>query len=112
MSTHRLPAIALALGLASSAAFSAGPNLGIPLEPADIAAWDISIMPDGKSLPIGGGTPAQRAKNFAQKSAPCPGDHSKGGDFSATLGGGPLLVGVDILMTNTLYWAFSSPLFD
>src|SRR6267154_1859624 len=52
MSTHKLPAIALALGLASSAAFSAGPNLGIPLEPADIAAWDISIMPDGTGLPI------------------------------------------------------------
>src|SRR6266853_1497497 len=61
MSTHKLPAIALALGLASSAAFSAGPNLGIPLEPADIAAWDISIMPDGTGLPIGGGTPAQGA---------------------------------------------------
>src|SRR6059058_1164867 len=38
MSTHKLPGIVLALGLGSSAAFSAGPNLGTPLEPAEIAA--------------------------------------------------------------------------
>src|SRR6266699_217894 len=59
MSTHELPAIVLALGLGSGAAFSAGPNLGTPLEPAEIAAWDISIQPDGTGLPPGGGTPAE-----------------------------------------------------
>src|SRR5882762_3114238 len=55
MSTHELPAIALALGLGASAAFAAGPNLGTPIEPAEIAAWDISIMPDGTGLLVGGG---------------------------------------------------------
>src|SRR6266571_3514135 len=55
MSTHKLPGIVLALGLGSSAAFSAGPNLGTPVEPADIAAWDISIQPDGTGLPVSGG---------------------------------------------------------
>src|SRR5258708_22528656 len=90
MSTHKLPAIALALGLASSAAFSAGPNLGIPLEPADIAAWDISIMPDGTGLPIGGGTPAQGAKIFAQKCALGHGESRKWGVLAALVDGGPL----------------------
>src|SRR5258705_3969223 len=94
MSTHRLPAIALALGLGSGAAFAAGPNLGTPLEPADIAAWDISIMPDGTGLPIGGGTPAQGAKIFAQKCALCHGESRKGGAFAALVGGGPLTGGL------------------
>src|SRR5258705_2102293 len=90
MSTHRLPTIVVAFGLCSGAAFSAGPNLGIPLEPADIAAWDISIMPDGTGLPIGGGTPAQGAKIFAQKCALCHGDSGRGGALAALVRGGPL----------------------
>ena len=77
MSTHKLPAIVLALGLGSSAAFSAGPNLGTPLEPAEIAAWDISIQPDGTGLPVGGGTPAQGARIFAQKCALCHGENGQ-----------------------------------
>src|SRR5258705_11975861 len=90
MSTHRFPAIALALGLGSGAAFAAGPNLGTLLEPAEIAAWDISIQPDGTGLPIGGGTPAQGAKIFAQKCALCHGESGKGGGFSALGGRAPL----------------------
>jgi hypothetical protein len=31
-------------------ASAAGPDLGKPIDPADLAPWDISIMPDG--LPI------------------------------------------------------------
>src|SRR3981189_55132 len=95
MSTHRFPAIALALGLGSSAAFAAGPNLGTPIEPAEIAAWDISIMPDGPGLPIGGGTPAQGAKIFAQKCALCHGESGKGGRLAPLVGGAPLTGGID-----------------
>src|SRR5260221_9373156 len=90
MSTHKLPAIVFALGLGSSAAYSAGPNLGIPLEPAEIAAWDISIQPDGTGLPIGGGTPPPGAEIFAQKSAPCHGENRKSGALSPPVRGGPL----------------------
>src|SRR2546423_13941371 len=95
MSTPKLPAMALALGLGSGAALAAGPNLGIPLEPVDIAAWDISIQPDGTGLPIGGGTPAQGARIFAQKCALCHGENGKGGVFAALVGGAPLSGGID-----------------
>src|SRR5437899_13100344 len=99
MSTHKLPTIVLALGLCSGAAFSAGPNLGTPLEPADIAAWDISIQPDGTGLPIGGGTPAQGARIFAQKCALCHGENGKGGPFAALVGGAPVSIGIDTVKT-------------
>ena len=112
MSTHKLSAIALALGLASSAAFSAGPNLGIPLEPADIAAWDISIMPDGTGLPIGGGTPAQGARIFAQKCALCHGENGKGGVFAALVGGAPLSGGIDTPKTIANFWGYPTTVFD
>src|SRR5260221_11518242 len=112
MSTHELPAIALALGLGASAAFAAGPNLGTPIEAAEIAAWDISVMPDGTGLPIGGGTPAQGAKIFAQKCALCHGEGGKGGAFAALVGGGPRTGGIDTTKTIANFWGYSTTVFD
>jgi len=112
MSTHKLPAVALALGLGSGAAFAAGPNLGTPIEPADIAAWGISIRPDGTGLPIGGGTPAQGARIFAQKCALCHGENGKGGAFAALVGGAPLASGIDTVKTIANFWGYSTTVFD
>jgi len=112
MFTPKLRAFVLALGLGSSAAFSAGPNLGIPVEPADIAAWDISIQPDGTGLPTGGGTPAQGARIFAQKCALCHGENGKGGQFAALVGGAPLTSGIDTPKTIANFWGYSTTVFD
>jgi S-disulfanyl-L-cysteine oxidoreductase SoxD len=75
MSTHRgaIQVACLAICLIPGAAFSDGPNLGRPVDQADIAAWDISIEPDGTGLPPGAGTPGQRAPIFAAKCALCHG---------------------------------------
>src|SRR5438445_7995937 len=112
MSTHKLPGIVLAFGLGSSAAYSAGPNLGIPVDPADIAVWDISIQPDGTGLPIGGGTPAQGARIFAQKCALCHGENGKGGPFAALVGGAPVSSGIDTVKTIANFWRYSTTVFD
>jgi len=45
---------------------------------ADLAPWDISIMPDGSGLPPGSGTSAQGAVIFAQKCAMCHGGDGSG----------------------------------
>ena len=55
------------------------PNLGTPISEAEIAAWDISILPDGSGLPPGSGTPADGARIFAAKCAVCHGENGKGG---------------------------------
>ena len=63
MSTRKLPlgAVSLVLALGAGAALAEGPNLGKPISPAELAPWDITIMPDGAGLPAGSGTPAQGA---------------------------------------------------
>jgi cytochrome c len=38
------------LSLVSGAAIAAGPNLGQPLSHAELAAWDINVLPDGTDL--------------------------------------------------------------
>ena len=53
MSMRKL--LVFALLFTSTAALAQSPNLGKPLAPADIAAWDISVAPDGIGLPPGRG---------------------------------------------------------
>ena len=72
----RRSAVLIGLLVASATAFAQGPNLGKPISPADIAAWDTSIMPDGTGLPPGSGTAAQGAPIYAQKCAACHGPDS------------------------------------
>ncbi len=112
MFTRKLPSVVLVLSLGSSAVYSAGPNLGTPIEPADIAAWDISIQPDGTGLPMGGGTPAQGARIFAQKCALCHGENGKGGPFAALVGGAPVSSGIDTPKTIANFWGYSTTVFD
>ena len=81
MSMHK-PLVAVALALAFAAGFAGGagaalaetPGLGKPIGEADIAAWNIEILPDGTGLPPGSGTAAQGATIYAEKCSSCHGD--------------------------------------
>lgn len=101
----------LALSFGSSAAFAQAPNLGKPITPAEIAAWDISILPDGTGLPPGSGTPAQGAPIYAQKCAMCHGVEGKGGVNAAVVGGGPIK-DMESAKTIANFWPYATTLFD
>jgi len=74
MSTRNtVAAIALVLALGASAAVAESPGLGRNISEADIAAWDIAVLPDGSNLPPGSGTPTQGAPTYDQKCAMCHG---------------------------------------
>jgi cytochrome c len=100
------------LALCCSAAFAQTPNLGTPISPAEIAAWDISIMPDGAGLPPGSGTSADGARIYAQKCAVCHGESGKGGRAAALIGGPPLTEGIDTTKTIANFWPYATTLFD
>lgn len=74
---------ALLSAMMTDASLAETPNLGKPIDEAAIAAWDISILPDGTGLPKGGGTPAQGAAIYADKCALCHGENAKGGSAAA-----------------------------
>ena len=106
-------ATAFAQGPAFAQGFgAAGPNLGKPISPADIAAWDISIMPDGTGLPSGSGTAAQGAPIYAQKCAVCHGEAGKGGLAAALVGGQPVSNAIETTKTIANFWPYASTLFD
>ena len=121
MSTHSaiVPALWLALCLIAGPALAEGSGLGKPLNEADIAVWDISIEPDGKGLPSGGGTPAQGAPIFAEKCAACHGPEGKGGVAGVTVtplpplvGGGPITDISAAMKRIANFWPYSTTLFD
>ena len=103
--------VALAFALTSSAAFAQAPNLGKPINPAEIAAWDINILPDGTGLPPGGGTPAEGARVYAAKCSACHGQNGKGGANAALAGGNPIK---DMESEKTIanFWPFATTVFD
>jgi len=113
MFTRKFPALVCALVIGAGAAHAAdSPNLGTPVTNADIAAWDISVLPDGRGLPGGSGTAAQGAPLYAQKCAACHGENGKGGTASAFLARGPItsINGGERAIGN--FWPVSTTLFD
>jgi S-disulfanyl-L-cysteine oxidoreductase SoxD len=88
------------------------PNLGVPIDPADIAPWDISIGPDGVGLPGGSGTPAEGAVIFAAKCTGCHGLDGKS-PYAARLWGGGAITDISAQMkTIANFWPYSTTLFD
>ena len=103
--------LAIALVLGSGQAWAQTPNLGTPMTPTDIAAWDINILPDGTGLPAGSGTPAVGARIYVAKCSTCHGENGKGGTNAKLVGGDPIR-DMETEKTIANFWPFATTLFD
>ena len=101
----------LAIACGAGMALADGPNLGKPITPADLAPWDINVLPDGSNLPAGSGKAADGAKVFADKCSVCHGDNGKGG-IAGELVGGPPKASLDGGKTIANFWPAATTLFD
>lgn len=113
MSMHKIAIAVGALGFALSTAGLAAesPNLGEPITEADIAPWDITVMPDGTGLPEGSGTAAIGASVFAEKCAACHGAQGEGG-IATSLNAGPPQATLDGGKSVANFWPYATTLFD
>jgi cytochrome c len=87
------------------------PNLGKPISPTEITAWDINILPDGTGLPPGSGTPAEGARIYSAKCSACHGQEGKGGP-RARLIGGEAVKNMESEKTIANFWLYATTLFD
>jgi S-disulfanyl-L-cysteine oxidoreductase SoxD len=113
MRKFAIGAAVLASGVLTFAgiALAEGPNLGKPVTPADLAPWDINILPDGTNLPPGSGKAADGAKVYADKCSVCHGDNGKGGTAGELIGGPPK-ASLDGGKTIANFWPAATTLFD
>src|SRR3954463_1078956 len=115
MSTRSALLIAASgLAMASAAAFTAeSPNLGRAATPEEIAAWDISIGPDGVGLPPGSGTPKQGEVVYAAKCVGCHGEKGAGKPNDQLVGGlGTLAGDKPPVKTVGSFWPYATTIFD
>src|SRR6476659_1377657 len=105
---------ALGLAMASAIAFAAeSPNLGRAATPEEIAAWDISIGPDGVGLPPGSGTPMQGEAVYAAKCTACHGEKGAGKPNDQLVGGQGTLSGdKPLVKTVGSFWPYATTVFD
>jgi cytochrome c len=106
-------ALIVALLAAPAATAADAPKLGQAVSPTDLAAWDISIAPDGIGLPQGQGTSTQGEAIFAGKCQACHGEKGAGKPNDVLAGGiGSLAAGQTPVKTVGSYWPHATTLFD
>ena len=114
MSTRNaLIAACSALIVWQGAALAESPNLGKIASPGEIAAWDISIGPDGAGLPPGSGTPQQGEQVYVAKCLGCHGEKGAGKP-NDRLAGGPELLAPGQAPVKTIgnFWPYATTVFD
>ena len=92
-------------------------GIGRPATPAEIAALDIDIMPDGAGLPPGRGTAAEGAPIYAARCAGCHGKTGKEGPNDVLVGrlpGDAFPFARDPRAPKTIgsYWPYATTVFD
>jgi len=113
----RFPELTLIAGLvlgATAPALQAGEyGLGRAALPAEIAAWDVNVMPDGRGLPEGSGDVWTGEEVFVENCAFCHGDFAEGvGNWPALAGGEGTLADEDPVKTVGSYWPYLSTVWD
>ena len=104
---------ALLLAAAGAAAAQQAPSFGQPISPADLAPWDIEILPSGAGLPAGSGSVAQGEAVFAAKCQACHGEKGAGQPNDRLVGGqGTIRAGTAPVKTIGSYWPYATTLFD
>ena len=110
--------VALAAAVAQACVVSAAqaaetPKHGKPITAEEIAAWDITIGPDGAGLPPGSGTAKQGEAVYAGKCVACHGEKGTGKPYDALAGGKDTLVAPQApVRTVGSYWPYATTVFD
>lgn len=92
-------------------------GLGRAATPAEIAAWDDDVMPDGTGLPPGSGTPSAGATIFAARCSGCHGKTGREGPNDVLVGAAPrqgFPFSQDPSLAHTIgnYWPYATTVFD
>ncbi len=110
----RLLALALPLAALPARGEEAHYGFGRAPTPAEIAALDIDVRPDGQGLPPGHGSVKDGARIFATTCASCHGEKGENAALAgnALAGGQGTLVSAKPVKTIGSYWPYATTIFD
>jgi mono/diheme cytochrome c family protein len=97
---------------ASAAETSSGPKLGRAASAEEIAAWEISVMPDGRGLPAGQGSAVEAEKVYMDKCLSCHGPKGEGASADQLAFAKMALTDEWPEKTIGSYWPYATTLFD
>jgi cytochrome c len=111
---RKLAAVKAALGCVwlSCAAAQEGPKLGVPATPEQVAGWDVSVGPDGATLPPGSGTAAAGKTVYEAKCLACHGVEGAGQPNDRLVGGQGTMREAAPIRTIGSYWPYATTVFD
>lgn len=107
-----LRSVATGLVLLGGGAAAMAADFGRPATPAEIALWNIDVLPDGTGLPPGSGTVAQGKQVFEENCAACHGEGGTGGIGGKLFGGDGTLATDKPVKTVGSFWPYATTLFD
>ena len=103
----------LAVSVLSGPVLAGQMGLGRPAMPEEIAAWDMTVLPDGTGLRPGSGDVLTGEEVFGEKCASCHGEFAEGIDSWPVLAGGQgTLTDRRPVKTIGSYWPHLSTVWD
>lgn len=87
-------------------------GVGAAASPAQVAAWNIDVQPDGSNLPAGSGSVAQGRTLYAQACASCHGQQGEGKPMDRLVGGKGTLNTATPVKTVGSYWPYATSVYD
>jgi mono/diheme cytochrome c family protein len=107
-------ALTLSMGaLCTPASAQSRYGIGHAATPAQVAAWNLDVSPDGRNLPAGEGSVLRGREVFANQCAACHGARGEGGSLGDKLAGGQgTLATPTPVRTVGSYWPYATTLFD
>ncbi|MFP6827564.1 MAG: cytochrome c [Gammaproteobacteria bacterium] len=111
-SVLRIGFAALTATVLATAAAQEGPDLGETPSPELVAAWDISVSPDGAGLPAGSGTAVEGAPLYRVNCLVCHGQEGEGLLNDRLVGGHGTIGGPAARKTVGSYWPYATTIFD
>lgn len=112
MFTSKTVGLSLAITFAGFAYAAESPNLGTLVSAAEIAAYDLTVMPDGTGLPVGSGSVAQGMRLYTEQCLACHGAEGEGGLNDRLAGGHGSLATPAPVKTIGSFWPYATTLFD